>query len=79
MSDPDLAAIQRTILGELHDALAGVLAAAPGTTAAEASTGAHLLVAAADGLALHAVTAGGWLSPAEQRRALKRLVTTLVP
>jgi hypothetical protein len=78
MSDPELAAVQRAILAELHQALADVLAALPGTTEAEAATAAHVLVATADGLALHAVTTDGWFPAAEQRRALTHTVESLV-
>jgi len=78
MTDPDLAAVQRTILAELHAGLAHVLASLPGTTEADAGTAAHVLVATADGLALHAVTTDGWLSATEQQRALGRAVASLV-
>ena len=79
MTDPELAAVQRAILTELHQALSAVLAALPGASAAEAATTAHLLVAAADGLALHAVTSDGWLTSAEQQRVLARVVAAMVP
>jgi AcrR family transcriptional regulator len=79
MTDPDLAAVQRSILGELHQGIADAVASLPGTTEAEAATAAHVLVAAADGLALHAVTSDGWFPAAEQKRALTHAVASLVP
>lgn len=78
MTDPELAAVQRAILAELHQGLADVLAALPGTTEAEAATVAQVLVATADGLALHAVTTDGWFPAAQQRRALVHAVASLV-
>lgn len=58
-----LAAIQRSVLAELHTALtdAFTLAWGDGVPAARRRAAAHAVIALADGLALHAVTTTGWL------------------
>lgn len=75
---PDLAEIQRTVLAELHAGLVEAFVAA-GLAMAPARLAAHLAIGTVDGLALHAVSAPGWLSPRKLRDALDRLLDALVP
>lgn len=77
--EPSLAATQRVVLGELHDALSHALAAAGSTTPHQAGLAAHAALALADGLALHALSTRNWLTPHESRAALEVLVRALVP
>lgn len=80
-SSPGLAAIQRDVLGEIHEALSEAFArAADGRAgAAEVKRAAHVAIAAADGLALHAVSAPGWISRRQLAAALELLLERLVP
>lgn len=79
-TSPELAAIQRTVLTEITEALTGAfsLAAANGM-AEQCRTAAHIAVAAADGLALHAVSSNGWLPASQLTAALELLLDVLVP
>lgn len=78
---PELAGIQRSVLAEITDALTGAFdrAAAGTATPAQSRIAAQLAVAATDGLALHAVSSGGWLSTAQVSAALEFLLDALVP
>jgi AcrR family transcriptional regulator len=80
-TSPALAKIQREVLGEIHDALSEAFARAANgrIDAAETKLAAHLAIAAADGLALHAVSAPGWISRRQQAAALELLLDRLVP
>lgn len=80
-TSPMLAGIQRSVLTEITDALTGAFAraAAGAATLAQSRTAAQLAVAATDGLALHAVSSGGWLSAAQLSAALELLLDALVP
>jgi AcrR family transcriptional regulator len=62
-TSPSLAAIQQTVLTELHTALTDTFDQAWGHTAtpARCRLAAHAAIALADGLALHTVTTTGWL------------------
>jgi AcrR family transcriptional regulator len=76
-----LADIQRTVLTEITEALtkAFTLAAVGSATTEQCEVAAHVAVAAADGLALHAVSSGGWLSAPQLAAALEVLLDALVP
>jgi AcrR family transcriptional regulator len=80
-TSPALAEIQRSVLTEINEALteAFTLAAAGAATAEDCRSAARVAVAAADGLALHAVSAGGWLSARQLTAALDLLLDALVP
>lgn len=80
-TSPALAAIQRNVLTEITEALTGAFtrAAAAGATPGRYRTAAHIAVAAADGLALHAVSANGWLPASQLTAALELLLDVLVP
>ena len=77
---PDLAATQRRAIGEIHGALAAAFAAAAGAGASTATCGlaAQVALATADGLALHAVSSGGWLPRSRQAAALGLAVDALL-
>jgi AcrR family transcriptional regulator len=77
---PELAEIQRRILTELHEGVtqAFVLASAGRVTPERSRLAAHLAIASVDGLALHAVSAAGWLSGRRMTRALEYLLDLLV-
>jgi AcrR family transcriptional regulator len=80
-TSPDLAGVQRGVLDEIHEALSeGFARAANGRAdAAEIERAAHIAIAAADGLALHAVSAPRWISRSELAAALELLLDRLVP
>jgi AcrR family transcriptional regulator len=80
-TSPALAEVQRSVLGEILEALSEAFArAAHGRVdAAEAKRAAHIAIAAADGLALHAVSAPGWISRRQLAAALELLLDRLVP
>lgn len=68
---PALAATQRAALAEMHDALTAAFATAWGDQLDDsAALAAHGAIALADGLALHAITSGRWLSRRRQTDAL---------
>lgn len=77
---PDLAEIQRTALTELREALVDAFALAWGDDA-RARRGRHAAgaaIAVADGLALHAISSDGWLSPRQLTAALELTLDALV-
>jgi AcrR family transcriptional regulator len=80
-TSPALADIQRTVLTEINEELteAFTLAAAGRATAEQCTLAAHVAVAAADGLALHAVSSGGGMSTRRLTAALELLLDALVP
>lgn len=79
-TSPALAGIQRTVLAEINEALteAFALAAARSATAEQCRLAALVAVAAADGLALHAVSSGGWLATGQLTAALELLLDALM-
>jgi AcrR family transcriptional regulator len=80
-TSPTLAEIQRSVLGEIQEALSEAIARAAndGVDPAEAKLTAHLAIAAVDGLALHAVSAPGWMSRSHLAAALELLLDRLLP
>jgi AcrR family transcriptional regulator len=80
-TSPALADIQQTILAEINAKLTEVFtsAAAGRATAEQCTLAAHVAVAAADGLALHAVSSGGWISARQLTAALELLLDALLP
>jgi AcrR family transcriptional regulator len=80
-TSPALADVQRGVLAEVHGALSEALARARNARAdsAEVKQAAHIAIAAADGLALHAVSAPGWISRRQLSAALEQLLDRLVP
>ena len=81
VTSPALAEVQRSVLGEIQEALRERLVRATNDRAgaAEANRAAHLLIAAVDGLALHAVSAPGWISRRQLAATLELLLDRLVP
>ena len=79
-TSPALATIQQTILTEIIDALtdAFTLAAAGRATAAHCRLSAHVALAAADGLALHAVSSPGLIAVSQLSAALELLLDRLL-
>ena len=77
---PDLARTQRAALAELHDAVANALADAWGDRVPRATCAlaAHAAIATGDGLALHAVSSGGWLSRRKQKATLELALDALL-
>jgi AcrR family transcriptional regulator len=80
-NSPELADVQRGVLDEIHEALSEAFARAANgqVDAAETGRAAHIAIAAADGLALHAVSAPRWISRPELAAALELLLDRLVP
>jgi AcrR family transcriptional regulator len=80
-TSPALADIQQAVLTELNDALTQtlVLAAAGRASAERCRLAAQVAVAAADGLALHAVSSNGWISASRLTAALELLLDALMP
>lgn len=80
-TSPALAEIQRSVLAEIHDALteAFALATAGAATAEDCGSAARVAVAAVDGLALHAVSSGDWMSVRQLVAALELMLDALVP
>jgi hypothetical protein len=80
-TSPALAEIQQAVLAEINDALtrALMLAAAGNATAERCRLVAQVAVAAADGLALHAVSSNGWISARQLTAALELLLDALMP
>jgi AcrR family transcriptional regulator len=77
---PELAQTQRALLAELHTAVTDAFATAwrqrvPHTTC---TLVAHAAIAATDGLALHAVSSGGWISRRRQTAALTLALDALM-
>ncbi len=77
---PELAEIQRTSLAELHAAVAEAFTAAWHGHASRTAcvTAAHAAIAAADGLALHAVSSDGWLLRRRQLATVDLVVDALM-
>ena len=80
-TSPALAEIQRAVLTEINDALTETLvqAAAGHASAERCMLVAQVAVAAADGLALHAVSSHGWISASQLTAALELLLDALIP
>ncbi len=80
-TSPALAEIQRSVLTEIHEALTEAFAhAAAGTVTAEnCRSAARVALAAVDGLALHAVSSGDWISARQLTAALDLMLDALVP
>jgi AcrR family transcriptional regulator len=80
-TSPALAEIQRGVLTEIHEALTEAFAhAAAGTVKAEnCRSAARVALAAVDGLALHAVSSGDWISARKLTAALDLMLDALVP
>ncbi len=80
-TSPALAEIQQTVLTEITEALTDAFAraAAGSATAQRCTLTARVAVAAADGLALHAVSSGGGIPAPELTAALELLLDALVP
>lgn len=77
---PALADIQRGALDEIHRALTEAFELAWGSRVSRTrcALAAHAALAAADGLALHAVSSGGWLSARRQSATLGLALDALV-
>jgi len=75
---PPLAETQRAALSRLRTGLAASFARATGAAPERCELAAHVAIAVADGLALHAVSSGGWLSGQAQRDALELAIDALV-
>lgn len=80
-TSPALADIQQTVLTAINEELteAFMLAAAGRATAEQCTLAAHVAVAAADGLALHAVSSGSGMTTDQLTAALELLLDALVP
>jgi AcrR family transcriptional regulator len=80
-TSPELAEVQRGVLQEIHEALSEAFARAAHDRVdpAETKRAAHIAIAAADGLALHAVSAPGWISRRQLAATLELLLDRLVP
>ena len=77
---PQLAHTQRDALAELHQAVTEAFATAWGDHAPRATCAlaAHAAIAAADGLALHAVSSAGWLPRRRQTATLELALDALM-
>lgn len=75
--EPALAETQRTVLGELHDALSNSFASIGQCGPEQSRLAAHAALALADGLALHALSTEGWLTNHRMRAALDLVLETL--
>jgi AcrR family transcriptional regulator len=78
MHSPALAAIHQAVLDEVRGALTDGVTAAGEHDRATAVVVAQALVAATDGLALHAVSTTDWLTTARAKKVLDLLVDVLV-
>jgi AcrR family transcriptional regulator len=80
-TSPALAEVQRSVLEEIREALSDAFAQAGNghVSPADAKSAAHIAIAAADGLALHAVSAPGWISRRRLSAELEFLLDRLVP
>ena len=76
LHEPALAVIQHQVLGELHDALSQVLSSA-GSTAQDSRLAAHVALAAADGLTLHALSTPRWMTTETMTEALQLALRAL--
>ncbi|MFL6086679.1 MAG: TetR/AcrR family transcriptional regulator [Mycobacterium sp.] len=77
---PQLARTQRTALADLHQAVTQAFATVWGDRASRAtcSLAAHAAIAAADGLALHAISSRGWLSRRRQTATIEFALDALM-
>lgn len=77
---PELAQTQRAALAEIHKAITQAFATAWGDHASRATCAlaAHAAIAAADGLALHAVSSAGWLPRRRQNATLELTLDALI-
>jgi hypothetical protein len=77
---PQLARTQRTALADLHQAVTQAFATVWGDRASRTtcSLAAHAAIAAADGLALHAVSSRGWLSRRRQTATIELALDALM-
>ena len=77
---PQLAHIQRVALAEIHEAVTQTFATAwgPRCSRAACALAAHAAIATADGLALHAVSSGGWLPRRRQTATLELALDALI-
>jgi AcrR family transcriptional regulator len=77
---PELARTQRAALAEIHSAVTDAFTTAWGPAVPRATCGlaAHAAIAAADGLALHAVSSAGWPGPRRQRASLELALDALI-
>lgn len=77
---PALAEIQRDALTEVRAGLEQAFASAWGddATRAEVTLAAHAAIAVTDGIALHAVSSGSWLSRRRQREVLELALEAIV-
>ena len=77
---PELAHTQRAALTEIHRAVAEAFATAWADRASRATCAlaAHAAIAAADGLALHAVSSAGWLPRRRQTATLELVLDALM-
>ncbi len=79
MHSPSLAAIHQAVLDEVREALTEAITSVGDHDRPAARLVAQALVAATDGLALHAVSTADWLTPARAIKVLDLLVDVLVP
>lgn len=79
MHSPPLAALHQAVLDEVRRALADAIMSAGNHDRASAGLAAQALVAATDGLALHAVTTADWLTPSRASKVIELLADVLVP
>ena len=77
---PELAHTQRVALTEIHQAVTQAFATAWADRASRATCAlaAHAAIAAADGLALHAVSSAGWLPRRRQTATLELALDALI-
>ncbi len=79
-TSPELAAMQRVALTELHTAITAAFVSAWGGRAPRATCAlaAHAAIAISDGLALHAISSAGWLSRRRQTATLELALDALL-
>jgi AcrR family transcriptional regulator len=78
MHAPALAEIHRTVLDEIRQALTDAIVSTGNHDAASAGLAAQALLAATDGLALHAVSTTNWLTPSRETKVLEVVIDALV-
>ncbi len=79
MHAPALAAIHQAVLDEVREALTGAIMSTGDHDRASAGLAAQALVAATDGLALHAVSTADWLTKSRATKVIDFLVDLVVP
>lgn len=79
-TSPALADIQRTVLGEVHEALSAAFASALDheAPAERCRLAAHAALALADGLAMHAASTRNWLTASALNSALELVLDALI-